>query len=387
MEQQTNLLTPSATKGVMYGIDASSANKERRTGVENYAHHLLEALKKHSLMEGERVFFYSPTPLEGELSQMSQGWESRVVAWSGKGWMKLRMSWEMLRRKSDVLFVPAQGLPLWCPTKIVSVIHDVAFKRRPDLYDSKVRKRLHRFTKQAIKKSTRIIVPSEATKQDVVELYGVAPERLVVIPEAASEVFQNYSLEQEAAVLQKHRLGTKYFLAVGRLEKKKNLSTLIRGFELFKSRRGLGDPYELILVGEPGYGFGEIKQYLDRVSAKEQIRLLGYVEDDELAKLVSAATAYVFPSWYEGFGIPNLEAMASGTPLITSDIPVHREVVGDAALFADPADPEQWAQALERLVHEDGLAEELVQKGSERVKQFSWGAAAAQTWELLRTLV
>jgi glycosyltransferase involved in cell wall biosynthesis len=387
MEQQTNLLTPSATGGVTYGIDASSANKEKRTGVENYARHLIQAMKKHPLAQGERVFLYSPTVLDMELGEMPQGWSERLVKWSGKGWMKLRMSWEILRNKPTVLFVPAQGLPLICPKKVVTVIHDVAFKRRPDLYDPKVRKRLAKFTKRAIKKSTKIIVPSEATKLDLMELYKVTPERLVVIPEAADPVFRDYTQEEEAPVLRQYRLGTKIFLAVGRLEKKKNVTTLIRAFELFKSRRGLGDPYELVFAGEPGYGFGAIKQYLQNVKAKDAIKTLGYVPDEDLAKLMSAATGYVFPSWYEGFGIPNLEAMACGTPLITSDIPAHRELVGGAGLFASPNEPEEWAQAMERLVQGDGLADQLVEKGKQRVQEFSWEKTAGLTWEFLRTLV
>ncbi|MDG1949847.1 MAG: glycosyltransferase family 1 protein, partial [bacterium] len=196
-----------------------------------------------------------------------------------------------------------------------------------------------------------------------------------------------YTPEEEAPVLRQYRLGTKIFLVVGRLEKKKNVSTLIRAFELFKSRRGLGDPYELVFAGEPGYGFGAIKQYLQNVKAKESIKTLGFVPDEDLAKLMSAATGYMFPSWYEGFGIPNLEAMACGTPLITSDIPAHREVVGDAGLFASPSEPEQWAQALGRLVQGDGLGDQLVEKGKRRVQQFSWEKTAGLTWELLRSLV
>jgi glycosyltransferase involved in cell wall biosynthesis len=392
MERDLNLLSQMNTTGRVYAIDASSANKELRTGVENYAHAIINKMKNHALKEGERVVLYSYKPLRESLSKLPEGWESRVLAWPPRrGWMRLRVAWELFRTKPDVFFVPSQGFPMRLPgvkTKFVSTIHDVAFKRRPDLYEPKVRKRLSRVTRRVIKSADILFVPSEATKNDLLELYRVPADRIVVTLLAPNtELFRDYSESEEAPILRKHRLGTKIFFVVGRLEKKKNITTLIRGFELFKKRRGMGDPYELVFAGKPGYGYAEIKKYLDHSKYKDQIRVLGYVEDLDVAPLMSAATAYVFPSWYEGFGIPNLEAMASGTALITSDIPVHREVVGDAGLFVLPGEPEGWEKALDRIVREDGLVESLVEKGFERVKHFSWEETALNTWNTLRTLV
>lgn len=302
--------------------------------------------------------------------------------------MKIRMSWEMLRRRPNVLFVPGQALPAMCPHTTATTIHDLAFARRPDLYETATRMRLKRATKQAVKQATRIIVPSETTKRDLVVLYRADPSRVVVIPEATdSNVFRYYTQEEARPVLQKYRLGTNFFLVVGRLEQKKNITNLIRTFELFKSRRGMGDPFELVFVGEPGYGYGELKKYFELSPHREQIRQLGFIPDQELAPLMSQAIAYLFASWYEGFGIPNLQAMAAGTVLITSDIPVHREVVGNAGLLIPPGEPEAWAHALDRVVNDGALRAELVAKGAERVKQFSWQKAAEQTWEVLRSLV
>lgn len=271
---------------------------------------------------------------------------------------------------------------------MVTTIHDLAFARRPDLYEPAVRKRLARATKRAVKKAARIIVPSQATKQDLVELYRALDARVVVIPEAADNgLFRRLTQEDARPVLNKHRLGTQYFLLVGRLEKKKNVAGAIRAFELFKSRRGMGDPFELVLVGEPGYGWEEIKRHIDLSPHKAQIRQLGYLPDEEVAPLMSQATAFLFPSWYEGFGIPNLEAMAAGTMLIASDIPAHREVVGDAGLLVAPGEPEAWARAMERIAGDAALKTDLRAKGSQRVQQFSWQKTAEQTWEVLRSLV
>ena len=389
MPTDLNLLTAKPASKRAYAIDASSANKEKRTGVENYCRALIEHMKTHQLGEDESVVLYSNTKLDQVLGTLPQGWSSAVLGWAARyGWMKIRMSWEMLRRKPSALFIPGQALPIVCPQVTVTTVHDLAFVRRPDLYEPATRKRLKRVTKQAVQKSTKILVPSQATKQDLIELYRVAEDRIVVTPLSAdTDLFRPYTQEEARLVLQKYRLGTNFFLAVGRLEKKKNVINLIRAFELFKSRRGVGDPFELVFVGEPGYGYGEMKKYFDLSPNKEQIRQLGYVPNEEVAPLMSQATAYLFPSWYEGFGIPNLEAMAAGTALITSDIPVHREVVGDAGLLVPPAEPEAWAHAMESIVKDGTLRTELIAKGTQRVKQFSWEKTAQQTWEVLKSLV
>ena len=269
-----------------------------------------------------------------------------------------------------------------------TTIHDLAFARHPDLYEPSMRKRLMRVTKRAIHKSTKILVPSQATKQDLMDLYNVAQDRIVVTPLSAdTNLFHSYTQEEARPVLQKYRLGTNFFLVVGRLEKKKNIINLIRAFELFKSRRGVGDPFELVFVGEPGYGYDEMKRYFELSPYKEQMRQLGFLPDEEVAPLMSQATAYLFPSWYEGFGIPNLEAMAVGTVLITSDIPAHREIVGDAGLLVPPGEPEAWAHAMESIVKDGTRRTELIAKERERVKQFSWEKTAQQTWEVLKSLV
>jgi glycosyltransferase involved in cell wall biosynthesis len=245
-----------------------------------------------------------------------------------------------------------------------------------------------RVTRQVVKKASRIIVPSETTKQDLMELYQARASSIVVIPEAVdSNLFRHYTLQEARPVLLKHRLGAHFFLVVGRLEKKKNIVNLLRAFALFKNRRGVGDPFELVFVGEPGYGYEEIKQYIDLSPHKQQIRQLGYLPNEDVAPLMSQAIAYLFPSWYEGFGIPNLEAMAAGTVLVTSDIPVHHEVVGEAGLFVPPEEPQAWARALEWIVSDVTLRSDLIAKGTERVKQFSWQKTAEQTWEVLRSLV
>ncbi len=386
--------------GVVYGIDASSANKEERTGVENYARHLLQAMKpralkgdsqeaEHALKANERVLLYSPSVLADVLDAPVSNWQPTVLGWPlNRGWMSGRVSLEMLLHSPDLLFVPSQALPRFTPKHTVTTIHDIGFVRRPDLYEPKVRRKLIKATKRAIKKAERLICPSEFTKQELVGFYKVPPEEIFVTPLAAdTSVYKKLTPQEVQPILQRHRIGTNYFLFVGRLEKKKNVTTLVRAFELFKQDRGLGDPFELVMVGGAGYGADELNQYLKHSKVRDHIKLLGYRSDEEVVALMNNATAFVFPSWYEGFGLPNLEAMACGTPLITSDIPPHREVCGDAAMFVSPKEPEAWAHAMKKITHDGTMRDELSRKGNERVKEFSWERTAQQTWEVLRTLV
>lgn len=399
-------------KQITYAIDASSANKKDKTGVETYAFQLIQAMKQYALLESERVVLFSPTPLEGALADLPNGWESRVLRWILPfGWMQVRVSWELFHRPPQVFFVPAQGLPhtLSLPVlsppftrgeyegglKLLTTIHDVGFRRFLNVYDSKSRRRIARATKRSIRHAQHLITVSEFSKREILDLYSSSLQRgriggglLTVTPLAADQsVYRRLSQNEIEPILTQHRLGHNFFLYVGRLDKKKNVEILIRAFDQFKEHRGIGDPFQLVLVGDPGYGFDAIKKYIELSTAQNDIHVLGHLPDAHVSALMNAATAFLFPSWYEGFGIPNLEAMACGTPLIVSDIPAHREVIGDAGIFLSPSNPEAWVQALNKIVEDDGLKDSLVQKGFARVKMFSWSITAQMTWNVLRNMV
>jgi len=372
-----------------YGIDASSANKKEKTGVEWHAYHVIQQLKQIALTEDERVVLYSPTPLEGDLAALPKGWSSSVLKWNFRqGWMQGRVSWEMFRRPPTVLYVPAQGLPRLTPKNTVTTVHDLGFRRIADMYDGKTRSTLIKTTARAVKKAKTLFAVSEFTKRELTELYRVPAERIVITPNAADALTCRISTPETIdATLRKHRLSNHFFLYVGRLEAKKNVKTLIRAFELFRASRGMGDPFELVLVGNPGFGASEIKKFIDGSSERAAIHTPGYLPDEEVSDLMHACRGYLFPSWYEGFGIPNLEAMRCGTPLITSDIPPHREVAGEAAIFVKPDESEAWARAMRRLVEEHGLRDELIANGAENMKRYSWAATAETILQTLRSLV
>lgn len=372
----------------LIGIDALSANQPNKTGIGWYAHRLIQAMKQQPLSAGEQVVLYSLNKLEGALGQLPDGWSHRQLHWPPKrGWMPVRMGWEVARRAPDVLFVPAQGLPLVTPKKTITTIHDVGFLSAPGLYESGAKKRLTRVLNRALERCPKLLVPSLFTKQELIERKGIAADRIVLTPLGVdAQRFGEVPTETLQEVQQRYRLGSKFFLYVGRLDEKKNIRTLIRAFDGWKAGRGVGDPYELILVGPKGHLFSLIKREWEAGKHANAIRTLGYVPEEDLAALMKSATAFVFPSWYEGFGLPNLEAMAAGVPVICSDIPVHHEVCGEAALFVTPREVGEWMNAFDRIAGNESLRQTLIKRGSERIKQFTWERTATMTWEAIRSL-
>ncbi len=373
---------------MLLAIDASSAAKSVRTGVEQYAFQLIQQFKSHPLAEGDRVRLYTRQALSAPLGTLPAGWETAVLGWRGPGWMRLRVGWETLRRPPDVLFVPAQGLPLFPPRtrgrRTVTTVHDVGFLRAPQLYDPAVARRLRSATARAVRLATRLLTVSEFSKREIMDAYRVAGDRIAVTPLAADpSVFRPRADDEVRRVCDAHRVGAHFFLVVGRQERKKNPLAAVRAFELFKSRRGEGDPLELVLVGAPGFGADDVTRYLQFHPLRARVRLLPYLPEADVAALMSGAAAFLFPSWYEGFGLPVLEAMACGAPVIASDIPACRETAGDAAVFAPPAEAEAWAEAMRRVVESSDLRADLQARGRVRAALFSWGKTAGLTWETL----
>ncbi len=372
---------------MILGIDASSAAKPNKTGVEWYAYNLIQQFKTRPLAQGERVRLYAPGPLPPPLGDMPSGWETSVLPWTLPGWMRLRMGWEMKTNPPDVLFVPAQGLPAFPPRgpgkATVTTVHDVAFRRLPGLYDAGSRRRLEAATARALKSATRILTVSEFSRQEIATVYKYPADRITVTPLAPGAAYRPHTAEEVNAFRARYRVGAHYFLCIGRLEHRKNQLTLVRAFDQFKQRRGVGDPFELVLVGPDGYGAREVREYAAAVPSAASIRFIPYLESDAAAALMAGATAFTFPSAYEGFGIPALEAMVSGTPLIAADIPPLREAAGDAALYVSPKEMDAWAEALQRLATDAPLRAALREKGLARVKQFSWEKTAELTWRAL----
>lgn len=368
------------------GVEAQSANTSVRTGTGEYAFRLLEAMKSLTSSTDD-VLLYTSEPLQKTWTSLPASWKSRVLAWRLPGWARLRLNVELLMQKPDVVFFPASMVALFAPSRrsrkrTVATIHDVGFLRIPALYHPSDRRRQERALRRAIKKSTTILTVSEFTKRELVELSQVAEDRIVVTPLGIDRTrFQPASSEAIQAVRRKFHLSQHYLLFVSRLDEKKNLETLLEAFAFFKRERGVGDPHELVLVGPDGYGAMRIRRQAETI---EGVHVLGAVSEEEKMALYSGALGLVNLSWYEGFGLTPLEAASCGTPSLLSDIPAHREVMGDGAMYISPKASSRVALALKVFVEEVTQREALLAKAQQRLDVFSWEETARKTLEVLR---
>jgi glycosyltransferase involved in cell wall biosynthesis len=369
-----------------YGIDVNCLTRKNYTGTERYVFSLVKEMMQIPLVDGEEVVLYASAMVE-TLGALPKGWRWSILNWPlSKGWTHGRLSWELIRRTPNVFFSPAHEIPrFYGRTKIVNTVHDIAFVYFPQAYSWHHRRRHAWSVKRSLKKATIILTVSEATKQDLIKEYKAHSNNITPTPLAVDADVFHATEEEQARVLQKYRLfEKKYFFFVGRLEEKKNIVTLIRAFEEYKKRRGAGDPMQLVLAGTFGYGAEEIKNAIEYSTVKNAIRTLGFVPDKDLPGLFAGSLAFTFPSLYEGFGMPILEAMTVGAPVLASDIPTSREVAGEAAVYAPTQSVATWAEQMDRLVNDVELRNRLVEKGKQRAIQFSWAKTAEITWSVLR---
>jgi glycosyltransferase involved in cell wall biosynthesis len=222
-----------------------------------------------------------------------------------------------------------------------------------------------------------VVTVSQAVKDEIVEVFSLSPDRVRVVPNVVPRLFAQmlHDPERVQEVMREHGIRKPYALFVGTLEARKNVVTLLKAFSIVHARES---DIRLVLVGRPGFGFEEIQktmQSLPHATSKDVV-FTGSVPDEQLVHLYDGAEFLVLPSLYEGFGIPLVEAMARGIPLVVSDIPSSREVAGEAALYygIDPRDHEALAEAMWRLLREESLKQKLLTRGTERIKMFSWNA-------------
>lgn len=399
---------------MVIGIDATQANKDHKTGTEWYAYQLIQQFK--TLIPTEhRVVLYSPTVLRGKLGELPSHFSSRVLPWPlGFLFNHIRLSWELFWHPVDVLFIPSHVIPLIHPAATVTTIHDVGFEEDKGLYNFArlgPRNRIlshalgliirllslgkytnteydyHRFgARFASRHAAKIITVSEFSKSKIQEYYHVPAERITVIHHGNNQ--KHYGRVRSRGEIQRtlsrYHIQEPFFVYIGRLEEKKNTLNLVKAFHRFLQR--VGRPHYLVLIGSEGYGYALVKEYIGANNLTGAVLRPGYVEEEDVPAIFQASSAFVFPSRYEGFGIPILHAFTCGTPVIASNAASIPEVVGDAGLLLDPDDVDGLAQAMQRVVEDQELRQQLVVRGKERVKQFSEEQLFKETWEVIRSL-
>ena len=299
-------------------------------------------------------------------------------------WEQARLPTLLRRLRIDVLHSPHHHTPFLLrrpssvrtPRRVVT-FHDVTFLLLPQRYPLGRRLYMTAVTNAAAEVADAVITPSETVRRDVIDKLGVASDRIVAIPEAAAPQYAPVEDEDVLGRMRsKYQLPSRYILSVGSLEPGKNRARLILAYARLRSE-GLDCP--LVVVGQPAWHYQGDRYVARALQLDEHVRYLGYVPDEDLPALYSGATLLAFPSLYEGFGLPVLEAMACGTPVVTANVSALPEVAGDAALQVDPRNIDALAEAMGRLLSDDTLHADLRARGLERAKQFSWERTARET--------
>lgn len=366
-----------------------SAMLQQSAGIARYVREMLPRLRR--LASGDQISLFFNNSRRVTLPPQHADLARYSVALTNKTW-RLRVAADYLRRSDmdacfpgiDLFFATDHLLPRLRRTRCVINIRDLSYLLQPAFHN-----RLSRIYQQALmprfaEHADRIIVPSEVTRRDLLRCYGLAGDKLSVVPEGVDERYREAIRPHERArVRARHALPGRYLLYVGTLEPRKNIVGLLEAYAALL-RRGLADDLTLVLAGKPGWRYAPTLRRIGKLGIEARVRRLGFVAEEDLPALYAEASAFVFPSFYEGFGLPPLEAMACGTPVIASNTASLPEVVGEAGLLIDPHDTRQLTAALEALLADEHLAARLRAAGPQQAAPFTWERTAERTLALLR---
>jgi len=376
------------------GVDIRVLMDEYYSGVSEYAANLLRALYRQDENNNYKLFYNSWHNLDTRLSQWNNE-RSQVI---GRHWPNKIFNYLFQKTLNypkldkilggvDVFWSPhfnftrlsssATGL------KRIITVHDLSFLRYPEFFS--LRKNLwHQAlnVKKTLQEADKIIAISQNTKNDIMELVGIAPEKIAVIYSGVNLIKREVSAEERQEFLNKHQLSGRFILYLGNIEPRKNIEGTIAAFNDLRTKDAAGrhelSDLKLILAGATGWKNKKIYQAYQKSPYKNSIKFLGYISEKDKDILYSSASVFIYPSFYEGFGFPPLEAMVYGLPVVCSNTSSLPEVVGPAALMINPYQTEEIREALEMILRDDKIRTRLINEGYQRIKLFSWEKTATQ---------
>lgn len=361
------------------GVDASRAVASRRTGTENYSRHLIRALSKLEHDSSIRLYFPDGSSTEA-LPEQAPGIEHRPVVGS-RLWTHLHLSREMRRDPVDLLFVPAHVIPLVHPASVVTV-HDVGYLHHPQDHPTRQRWMLDITTRWSLRVARRVIVPSRFTADDLVTRVPGSESKIDVVPHGVAPSFAPVPEVSVQELLHRRGVERPYVLSVGTIQPRKNYPTLAEAVAIH-NRANPVHQLRTVIAGYPGWLVDRVLRELEPFRADARLTILPDVSDDDLPALYSGATGYVQPSRFEGFGMPLLEAMACGAPIIYANTSSLPEVAGDAGLPFAVENAAELAERIHALRVEPELRRMLTHRGIQRARTFTWQRAASSTMAVL----
>jgi glycosyltransferase involved in cell wall biosynthesis len=360
-----------ARTGIRIGVNALYLIPGGVGGTEIYLRELLAALAELDQVNEYLVFTNLETQSDLVPKQANFQWKPQAVHARFRParilWEQIVLPFEAARYGLDVLFNPGFTAPIFLPCRQVTVFHDLQHKRHPEYFRWFDLPFWRFLLWAAAHRSHRLIAVSDATRSDLLRFYRIPKERVTVVHHGVEQTFSRLDRSHTES----------YLLCVSTLHPHKNLPRLIRAYG--RKKRG----FRLILAGLRGFHAETIERQIEEMGLRDSVQITGWVPREELYSLYARARAFVYPSMFEGFGMPVLEAMAAGIPVACSDIPPLREVAGDAALYFDPLNEDAIASAIERVMTDASLRERLATAGRERARPFTWERCAEQTLKVL----
>ncbi len=355
------------------GIDGSRISTNEMTGVDGYTFNLVKAISSVDKVN-KYIIYFSKVPKYFEIGHKNVS--TRVIPLT-RFWTQIRLALECLIRPPDILFVPAHTMPvIRRPNlKTIVTIHDLGAEFLAEYHQFPQKYYLNWATEYVALHASHIIAVSESTKKDLVKQFKVDPKRITVVYEAVdTNKFSPRGTKEIEQTKKELGITKKYLLFVGTIQPRKNLLRLIEAFSKLENKS-----LELVLAGKPGWLFEEIYEAPKKFKVEGRVKFVGYVKDDQLPALYSGAEMFVFPSLYEGFGLPILEAMACGTAVLTSKTSSMPEVSGGNAVLVNPNKINEISSGIESLLKDKLLYRKLSDSGKKWASKFTWEETARET--------
>jgi len=296
-------------------------------------------------------------------------------------WEQLILPFKLKSLKADILFSPGFVCPFIKPIKYVTVIHDMTFFSHPQVHTFFKKIYFPFMIKQSLKKSEKIISVSYNTKKEILKYSNIQENKVIVTHLSANKFPQNRINDENELLAKKYNIETEYLLFVGMIEPRKNISLIIEALDKISDKQ-----IKLVVVGEKGWMINNLFEMIKSRGIEDRIIFTGFIDDKELEIFYKNAKIFLYPSFYEGFGIPILEAMSAGCPVITSNISSLPEVAGNAAILINPQKPNELTDSINRVLDNSELRTDLITKGFENAKKFSWIKTAKQTLEVFENI-
>lgn len=365
------------------GIDGNEANVSKQVGVSVYTTNLLNYFQKKATMQTQFRVYLRQQPLP--LMPAENKYYKYVVVSGPVLWSQIFLPLQLnLHKQIDVFFSPAHYSPRFCPVPLVVTIHDLSYFYFPDEFLEKDYFKLISWTEYSVNKAQKIISVSKSTKKDIMKFYKIPDEKIQVIYNGFEKTVDVSNTPDENFLIMNDLTAKKYILYVGTIQPRKNITTLIKAFAKFHQ---LYPDFKLVITGKKGWLYKDIFAEAQKQQVENSIIFTGFVPDNDVALLYKHAFCLVSPSLYEGFGLPLLEAMSFGCPVISSHSSSLPEIGGDACLYFDATDEKDLLEDLKLLATDQKIRNDLITKGKARIKLFSWEKCAEETLQAIQNSI